>query len=304
MTNRLELNWKLDGFVDEQRYYCSETQIDPANLPAPKAVLANDVRSYVDTAVEVGKTYYVAVGSVKNGVEKISGEVRIITDQLYIDTDFMLVADSTQIKDLSKFNRAITIRGNVQYVDASVNTPLFASGSYYFDGSGDALDVDLSVFGVSDFTIEMWAKFLTPNSGKSWHRYFDLGDASGAHAFSITNNATDSPQRPQMYAYNTSNTWQQFIVANKSIAFNEYKHICLMRKSGVFYLFAHGQLSGSNSANTTLNIVKNHLRVGADLGSTTATASESKMYLDSFRVVKDAIYSTVGFTPPSSKFIY
>ena len=54
-------NWDLDGFVDEQRYYCSETPIDPENLPLPKAVLAGDVRTYVDTAIEVGKTYYVAV---------------------------------------------------------------------------------------------------------------------------------------------------------------------------------------------------------------------------------------------------
>ena len=72
MTNRLELTWKLDGFVDEQRYYCSETPIDPLNLPVPKAVLAGDVRSYIDADVEVGKTYYVRVGSVKNNVEKLS----------------------------------------------------------------------------------------------------------------------------------------------------------------------------------------------------------------------------------------
>lgn len=304
MTNRLELNWKVDGFVDEQRYYCSETPIDPEHMPAPKAVLAGDVRSHVDTAIEVGKTYYVCVGSVKNGVEKISDESRVVTDETYQKTDFLLVADSSLISDLSRNERAVTVHGNVQYVNASVNVPLFASGSYYFDGAGDAIDVDLSVFGLSDFTIEMWAKLLTPNSGKSWHRYFDLGDSSGSHAFSISNNSTDSPQRPQMYAYNTSNTWQQFIAANKQIAFNEYKHSCLMRKNGAFYLFVNGELSGSNLTNTTLNIVKNHLRIGADLASTTASQSETKMYLDSFRIVKDAIYSTVGFTPPSSKFIY
>ncbi len=72
MTNRLELNWKLDGFVDEQRYYCSETAIDLENLPSPKAVLAGDLRAYVDTDIEVGKTYYICVGSVKNSVEKLS----------------------------------------------------------------------------------------------------------------------------------------------------------------------------------------------------------------------------------------
>ena len=71
-TNRLELNWSLDGFVDEQRYYCSETPIDSENLPVPKVILDGEARSYIDTDVEVGKTYYVRVGSVKNGVEKIS----------------------------------------------------------------------------------------------------------------------------------------------------------------------------------------------------------------------------------------
>lgn len=82
MTNRLELNWKLDGFVDEQRYYCSETPIDPENLPAPKAVFSGDARTYVDTAIEVGKTYYVAVGSVKNGVEKLS-DIKVLAPRIY-----------------------------------------------------------------------------------------------------------------------------------------------------------------------------------------------------------------------------
>ena len=66
MTNRLELNWKLDGFVDEQRYYCSETAFTAETKPAHKAVLAGDVRTYIDTDVEVNKTYYIAIGSVKN----------------------------------------------------------------------------------------------------------------------------------------------------------------------------------------------------------------------------------------------
>jgi hypothetical protein len=79
MTNRLELNWKLDGFVDEQRYYCSETPIDIANLPVPKAVLAGDARTYTDAAIELDKTYSIAFGAVKNGVEKLSIVVSIST---------------------------------------------------------------------------------------------------------------------------------------------------------------------------------------------------------------------------------
>ena len=88
MTNRLEWSWKLDGFVDEQRYYCSETPIDIENLPLPKAVLAGDVRIYVDTDVEINKTYYGCFGSVKNGIEKVSAEILVSTAEgLWFNTE-------------------------------------------------------------------------------------------------------------------------------------------------------------------------------------------------------------------------
>lgn len=74
MTNRLELNWKVDGFVDEQCYYCSEIPIDPENLPAPKAVLAGEQRSYVDTAVVLGSKNYIRLSAIKNLTEKFSLE--------------------------------------------------------------------------------------------------------------------------------------------------------------------------------------------------------------------------------------
>ncbi|MCR3924252.1 hypothetical protein NUJ08_03415 [Acinetobacter pittii] len=84
MTNRLELNWSLDGFVDEQRYYCSEIPIDPENLPLPKAILDGEARSYIDTDIEVGKTYYVRVGSVRNSIEKLSDEIVVVAqDRIY-----------------------------------------------------------------------------------------------------------------------------------------------------------------------------------------------------------------------------
>lgn len=94
MTNRLELNWSLDGFVDEQRYYCSEAPIDPANLPTPKAVLAADVREYIDTEIETGKNYYVCVSSVKNNVEKLSD---VLSESTVVDIAPTLVDFSNTV---------------------------------------------------------------------------------------------------------------------------------------------------------------------------------------------------------------
>lgn len=73
MTNRLELNWSLDGFVDEQRYYCSETPIDPENSPEPKAILDGSHRSYVDSdGISAGRKRFIAISSIKNIEEKFS----------------------------------------------------------------------------------------------------------------------------------------------------------------------------------------------------------------------------------------
>lgn len=132
MTNRLELNWKLDGFVDEQRYYCSETQIDPENLPVPKAVLAGDVRFCVDTDIDVGKTYYVAVGSVKNGVEKLSDVVSVVATN---DPFSAFV-----ISKLALSSDLIDEKGNIWTPN---KTPVFQDNALLFDGSFRASSSDL-----------------------------------------------------------------------------------------------------------------------------------------------------------------
>lgn len=83
MTNRLELNWKLDGFIDEQRYYCSETPINTNNLPLPKFILDSSARSYIDSDIELGKTYYIRLGAVKNSIEKLSNEIIVLASNTF-----------------------------------------------------------------------------------------------------------------------------------------------------------------------------------------------------------------------------
>lgn len=130
MTNRLELNWKLDGFVDEQRYYCSETTIDVNSLPTPKAVLSGDVRTYVDTDIEVGKTYYTAIGSVKNAVEKLSAEIKVYA----FNSSLFAINSDFESNLIDKTGKIWTAHG-----DAKVST-----GALMLDGSGDYLTTPAS----------------------------------------------------------------------------------------------------------------------------------------------------------------
>ncbi len=124
MTNRLELNWKLDGFVDEQRYYCSETPIDIANLPNPKAVLSGDARGYADFDIADGGSYYIIVSSVKNLVEKLSYQIFIETQNLDLYTAvFPLLINGV---DIISGVESFAIFGAAQ----------FTTIGCYFDGAG------------------------------------------------------------------------------------------------------------------------------------------------------------------------
>lgn len=95
MTNRLELSWKLDGFVDEQRYYCSETTIDINNLPTPKAIIPGEYRVYTDTLIQTGKTYYIRLGAYRNGTEKIGDEFVVSTS---IPSTILIVGNAPSLK--------------------------------------------------------------------------------------------------------------------------------------------------------------------------------------------------------------
>ncbi len=155
MTNRLELNWKVDGFVDEQRYYCSETPIDPLALPVPKAVLAGDALTYIDANIEAGRTYYVAVGSVRNDIEKLSQQKLVSTKQSYVNaflsTDSVLVFGSNQQLMADSINGGLTIGSlsqNTSNVFQLTDSPILENFTAEFEitrlvGSGADASVGL-----------------------------------------------------------------------------------------------------------------------------------------------------------------
>ncbi|CEI54450.1 hypothetical protein [Acinetobacter bereziniae] len=127
MTNRLEIKWKLDGFVDEQRYYCSETPLDISNLPDPKVILDAEARSYVDTEIEADRTYFLVIGSVKNNTEKMSDNKFVSTfkigsliDQIFVDGSKGCAYDfndlSTMYQDKQKTIKVTDINQPVGFV--------------------------------------------------------------------------------------------------------------------------------------------------------------------------------------------
>ena len=299
MTNRLELNWSLDGFVDEQRYYCSETPIELNALPVPKAVLAGDVRTYVDTDIEMSKTYYICLSSVRNGIEKISQQVSITTGDAY----------SQYVKALLHFNGDL--------IDVVSNTPFSSVGSSasYVAASNPAFVDWLNVganflaqrdspeykIGSSDFTFECRFK------ANDFNKFGGINPA----IFSLSNNHTSGTQ--EILVNIDSDTRligmrvyeNGYIVNERSIeplSVNTEYTMAFCRNGVNHYLFINGFLvSTKETTSYSLSSVDVVLCIGA-ASPTPSRDGNFNGLIDEFRFTKGVARYTENYIPSNIPF--
>lgn len=290
MTNRIELKWKLDYLVDEMRYYCSETPIDPLNLPLPKAVLAGDELTYVDTDVEIGKTYYVRVGSVKNGVEKISSEVLIEVGDKYFSNVVMISNMSAAVSG-SLFNdvkeHIFTLRtGSAAIVDdpnAYDGKALFVDG-----GIQSASSSDWNFDG--KFTIETRFKFAS-------HQMYGgilccASDVSAWLGWNIIFDNTSNNLRVEInQAYS--------LVSSISILTSTYYDICLERdENNHVRLYVNGAVVASGMYVGAINTAGSPLLLGIER----TFAYKTVATYDAVRITKGVARYAGAYTPTNKPY--
>lgn len=263
MTDRFILNWDLDGFVDEQRYYCSETPIDINNSLTPKAILVGDIRTYTDTTVEVGKTYYICVSSVKNGNEKFS-EVKTINAFKYLlDMPF-----SSDINNYSSYP-----------VNVTANIGAVQQNDYLYVPAGGYLTINTS--GIADFNIGT-ADFefgidvaLMPSGSGDYPCVFGVGNIWGNGAISMQFN----PSSVFMGAFHGVSTEADAFSPSAQVrdgtTFVKYK---VRRVAGVVTTYKDGVPGTPLNNNLPIDLRKNGVvSVGAGLWSIPVTKSHSKI---------------------------
>lgn len=249
MTNRLELNWKLDGFVDEQRYYCSETPIDPQNLPLPKAVLLNNDRSYIDTMTNAGKRYHIIISSVRDNIEKLSQQLSLYA----INRNFFKIKSSFSADFSDEVGVTWSVHGNAKIQNERL----------ILDGSGDYIDTqnsaDFNLNHNDDVTIRFIVNPLGVNASSS-----DLQavlskrpSVGGSTGFEITYNAGNM----LIANWSASSTSILSNVLRISLDIGQDNEISYERKGGVWYAYKNGNLVitanqtgvfGSNTSNLTI----------------------------------------------------
>lgn len=310
MTNRLELNWKLDGFVDEQRYYCAETSIDPINLPVPKTILAGDIRTYIDTAIEAEKTYYVAIGSVRGGIEKLS-DIAIVTTA----TSDEYWANVTSLLHFNGPNNSTTFTDEKGTIWSRNGTPVISTTQSKFGGSSGRFSDNNYIststmapflFSASeDFTIEAWAYVVSGASIKDTRVPIicigaqDVSTQGGGWALTIVDQP-DAKILLERFGTNLTTQSTEFPIGS-ALPRNTWMHVEFGRASGTTYGFFNGVLKGTSTVHNNIpfnspNI--NNVSIGSGNARVIPNNWHLDGYIDDLRVTKGVCRHTVGFAPP------
>ena len=310
MTNRLELNWKLDGFVDEQHYYCAETSIDPLNLPVPKTILAGDIRTYIDTAIEVEKTYYVAIGSVRGGIEKLS-DIAIVTTAMS-DEYWGYVSSLVRFNGPNNSPVFTDEKGTIWSRNGS---PIISTAQSKFGGSSGRFSKNNYIstntmapflFGASeDFTVEAW--LYLPTGASIYEQEIpilcigaqDVSTQGGGWNFCLFDKAS-ATMRLERDSTNFTAQAAEFQIGSATPR-DTWMHVEFGRQGGITYGFFNGVLKGTSTIHN--NIPFNSPNISnVSIGSGNARLIPNNWHLDAFlddvRVTKGVCRHTASFAPP------
>ena len=284
MTNRLELNWSLDGFVDEQRYYCSETPIDIENLPVPKAIFAGDVRTHIDSDCVAGKKYYLRIGAVKNNLEKMSDEKSMlfgkewtpqnlsIAAKVWLD-DTTIVASGSVATNWNNINTGANInfsQATQSYRPSLISNAINGKNALRFDGVDDYLISSTTEAGAlfrnvnGAFILCIMKKISTP-SELGWVFSAPISTGDGVRVstrFDADGRFSSGTRRLDTDAgnviYDTINTGQYLI---SGIDINYTSNVQSVYKNGTLSSSGVISASGGNSADS--QGYNNRLTIGA-----------------------------------------
>lgn len=205
----------------------------------------------------------------------------------------LLHADSTPLVDSSGQGVTYTAIGNAAVV---ATDPRFGAGCIQFDGVDDWVSSNTTSglgLGLSDFTIELWAKHS--GTGEDWLIDF---------------RTTANSDRPHL-ALATNGGLQYWVGTTLLItdpagrrANNVWHHYAVARQGTTTRLFANGTLVGSTTAARSVVNMGASARfiLGTVADAPGVASTEFIGFMDEIRVVRGAALYTANFTVPTAAF--
>ena len=170
------------------------------------------------------------------------------------------------------------------------------TGSVFFDGNGDHLDVPLSddfQFGAGDFTIEAWVYIHTAKDAGIFGTNKSTGSFAG-YELDVFTNGSIRFYSGNGSAYNYSSLGAS--TAAGSVPVQTWTHIVASRQGNTLRLFVNGVLSGSNTSFThTIPDSPTAPDIGSD-GISTGSTYHHHGYISNLRVCKGHAVYTGNFT--------
>ena len=282
------LTWEVTNSTQEVLVFKSATPFDLESMPAPIATLTGDAVSYTDDdVIEYDEFYYMAA-SVCEGSTLYSDEVREVVvpgDQhwdkvvalLHFDGDF---ADET--------GGLVTTSGSLSFeqgkFDDAVRFTRSASPRSF-------IRISELPIGTGDFTVECYIKLENLSLNNT---IFDFRLGLGLSQLPLVESDGGN-----LYVWVNG----AYIIGPAALVMSssEYKHLALVRESGVLYLWLDGSLIGYAGYTHDMGAAELTVGMSTNTGSSN-TSFDLSGQLDELRITKGVARYTENFTPPNEPF--
>lgn len=192
----------------------------------------------------------------------------------------------------SPFESPATINANyVPYVITNTFAPSHHSGSVYFDGSGDYLEMtdnDSFNFGSGDFSIESWV-YLTVDPTSSY-----LVSQWGTSNKGVVLGIGFNTSKKMTFAWTTDGTTDQTITDANDFPFNQWTHVVACRSGSTISLFINGKREATSSAVGSGTLYNSTYAI--KIGSHDSGTAPTKGFIYGLRSLSGNIYNAGATT--------
>jgi hypothetical protein len=177
-------------------------------------------------------------------------------------------------------------------VSISTAGSMFGGASAFFTGTSPAHlsipDSPAFDFGSGDFTIEAW---IYPNMVSGLHTILRKGDSPPSFVFGIYNSEL------HFYGSHNGGSWDVNVFGGQPITPNEWIHVAVTKKAGVYRIFKNGVSSTPLSIPGALAVIPVPLLIGRS-----SHGNPFNGYIDELRITKGVARYDGDFNPPSTPF--
>jgi hypothetical protein len=231
------------------------------------------------------------LGSLGGDVAGVGGDADFDSAVLLLDGDG--TNGQTTFTDKSNASPTIAVNGNTQ-VRGVIKK--YGTGSIEFDGNGDYLRTNDFGLTSGDFTIEAWVRLKAmptsdswPAAYNSWMEIVGVGTTGSADGWQFRIGQTQLA-----FGVNGDNT---AVTGPHGMSTGTWYHLAVTRSGNVYAVYVNGFMVGS----ATYTAQQPGSGAYGWVGSETGQGAYLNGYIDDLRITKGgAIYSSTGFTPPTS----